>query len=148
MLSEHRVGTKKKGEKVSWRKWCSKWVSVAFEPFHCHLYTATYSVKDYVFIAMPFQFSVLTRDRILLQTYHLCWSLLFKFYFSHRTYTVNIVKVHFCDVNEVGQHLRGPSLPPAFFPVFSSHLPIAEFANSLLGERTRFLLYNLGRKCL
>lgn len=25
MLSEHRVGTQKRGEKVSWGKWCSKW---------------------------------------------------------------------------------------------------------------------------
>lgn len=72
------------------RKQCFEWIWVPFVPFHCHLYGLQHTVVRIRFLIETwFQFSALTRERVLLQAYHLCWSLLFTFYFSCRTFLSN-----------------------------------------------------------
>lgn len=72
------------------RKQCFEWIWVPFVPFHCHLYGLQHIVVRIRFLIETwFQFLAQTRERVLLQAYHLCWSLLFTFYFSCRTFLSN-----------------------------------------------------------
>lgn len=65
------------------------------------LWTSRRGIRIKFLIETCFQFSVLTRDKILLQTYHLCWSLLFTFYFSCWT----LISKYYDPIEKAGAYL-------------------------------------------
>lgn len=114
------------------RKCCFEWASAAFEPFHCHLYTVPTMTGTRFLTATRWKFSVLTRGRIPLQAYHLCWSLLFHiFTLAAEPYfrqsgllTIKHMKVQFCW--KPGCHLKGsaPQRPSLRHPPLTPHLAL------------------------